>query len=161
MQAVRKTDLSLASESSSKSLKKSYKSIVAAILIAATFLLVPGKAWAVSIEAEGLNLPATVHGGEALRFTWHIRTPYPYDIDVDGKSYLLQMLWGWRKQQYLFFPLTQGFTIPAMGTCDVECSFTVPRNLQEQPYAVGFAVRGADMYTWFNGKSLQTHFEAE
>lgn len=115
----------------------------------------------VDIEAEGLNLPATVHGGEVLRFTLHIRNPYPYDIDVDGKSYLLQMLWGWRKQQYLFFPLTQGFTIPAKGTCDVECSFTVPRNLQEQPYAVGFAVRGADMYTWFNGKSLQTHFEAE
>ena len=55
MQAVRKTDLSLASESSSKSLKKSYKSIVAAIFIAATFLLASGPAWAVSITAEGLK----------------------------------------------------------------------------------------------------------
>ncbi len=115
----------------------------------------------VEITAEGLDLPETVHGGEQLRFTLHIRNPYPYDIRVDGRNYLLQMLWGWRKQQYLFFPLTQGFTIPAEGTCDVECSFEVPRNLREQPYAVGFAVRGADMYTWFNGESLQTRFSAE
>ena len=55
MQAVMKIDLSLASESSSKSLKKSYKSIVAAIFIAATFLLASGPAWAVSITAEGLK----------------------------------------------------------------------------------------------------------
>ena len=56
MRMAMKTDLSLASESSSKSLKKSYKSIVAAIFIAATFLLASGPAWAVSITAEGLKL---------------------------------------------------------------------------------------------------------
>ena len=55
MQTVRKTDLSLASESFSKSPTKSYKSIVAAIFIAATFLLVSSPAWAVSITAEGLK----------------------------------------------------------------------------------------------------------
>lgn len=115
----------------------------------------------VEITAEGLDLPETVRGGEPLSFTLHIRNPYPYDIIVDGENYILQMLWGWRKQQYLFFPLTQGFTIPAEGECDVECSFEVPHDLREQPYAVGFAVRGADMYTWFNGESLQTQFAAE
>ena len=55
MRTVRKTDLSLASESFSKSPTKSYKSIVAAIFIAATFLLVSSPAWAVSITAEGLK----------------------------------------------------------------------------------------------------------
>ena len=114
----------------------------------------------VEITAEGLDLPETVHGGEQLHFTVHISNPYPYPIHVDGQNYILQMLWGWRKQQYLFFPLTQGFTLPANGTCDVECSFDVPDNLRKQPYAVGFAVRGRDMYTWFNGKSIQTHFKA-
>ena len=113
----------------------------------------------VEITAEGLDLPETVHGGEQLHFTVHISNPYPYPIHVDGQNYILQMLWGWRKQQYQFFPLTQGFTLPANGTCDVECSFVVPDNLRKQPYAVGFAVRGRDMYTWFNGKSLQTHFK--
>lgn len=47
--------MSLASESFSKSPTKSYKSIVAAIFIAATFLLVSSPAWAVSITAEGLK----------------------------------------------------------------------------------------------------------
>ena len=50
-----RTDSVLALENCSSSRRKSYISIVAAILIAATFLLVPGKAWAVSIEAEGLK----------------------------------------------------------------------------------------------------------
>ena len=45
----------MALENCSSSRRKSYISIVAAIFIAATFLLVPGKAWAVSIEAEGLK----------------------------------------------------------------------------------------------------------
>ena len=69
------------------------------------------------------------------------------------------MLWGWRKQAYRFYPLTQGFTIPAGGETEVQCTFTVPDDLQRQDYNVGFAVRHRDMYTWFCGKPMQTHFE--
>lgn len=106
--------------------------------------------------ADGFVLPERVHRGQRFDFTLRIENPYPYDIRVDGRDCMLEMLWGWRKQRYSFYPLTQGFTLPAEGSTEVECSFTIPDNLAPQPYKVGFAVRGRDMYTWFNSEPMQT-----
>lgn len=113
----------------------------------------------VAVAAHGLELPPTVHPGDRFDFTLDIINPYSYDIEVDGETVLLEMLWGWRKQEFKFLPLTQGFTIPSEGSVSVDCSFTVPDDFAAQSYMVGFAVRHKDMYTWFCGQSQQTRVE--
>lgn len=109
----------------------------------------------VEIESD-LQLPEQVQRGQEFKFRLTIYNPYPYDIEVDGEQYKLQMAWGWRKQQYHFYPVAEGFTVPARGEQTVECSFVVPDELSEQPYKVGFALHHCDMYTWFNSEGQQT-----
>ncbi len=110
----------------------------------------------ITIEAVGLRLPERAYAGDRFDFALKIHNPYPYDIHVDGDTVRLEMLWGWRKQPYRFFPLAEDTILPAGGTVETECSFTVPATLRPQPYRVGFAVRHRDMYTWFCGKTMQT-----
>lgn len=110
----------------------------------------------ITIETVGLRLPERVHAGDRFDFTLRITNPYPYDISVDGDNVRLEMLWGWRKQPYSFFPLAEGIVLPAGGTVYTEFPFIVPETLRPQPYRVGFAVRHRDMYTWFCGKTVQT-----
>lgn len=112
----------------------------------------------VEIESN-LVLPEEVKRGERFDFVLTINNPYSYDIEVDGKQYLLQMTWGWRKQQYRFYPIGHSVKIPAEGTVNVDCSFVVPDELPAQPYKVGFVVHHRDMYTWFNGEPQQTEIK--
>ena len=112
----------------------------------------------VEIESD-LELPAEVKRGEKFDFVLTINNPYSYDIEVDGEQYLLQMAWGWRKQQYHFYPIGQSVKIPAYGEVKVDCSFVVPEELPAQPYNVGFVLHHRDMYTWFNGEAQQTEIK--
>lgn len=112
----------------------------------------------VEIESN-LVLPEEVKRGERLDFVLTINNPYSYDIEIDGEQYLLQMTWGWRKQQYRFYPIGHSVKIPAEGTVNVDCSFVVPEELPAQPYKVGFVVHHRDMYTWFNGEPQQTEIK--
>lgn len=111
------------------------------------------------IETEDFALPSTVHAGERFDFRLKISNPYPYDIVVDGREFVLEMLWGWRKQTFSHYPLAQGLAVPAGGEVEVDCSFTIPDSLAPQSYNVGFAVRHKDMYTWFCGKPMVTQLE--
>lgn len=112
----------------------------------------------VEIESN-LMLPEEVKRGERFDFVLTLNNPYSYDIEIDGEQYLLQMTWGWRKQQYRFYPIGHSVKIPAEGTVNVECSFVVPEELPAQPYKVGFVVHHRDMYTWFNGEPQQTEIK--
>ena len=112
----------------------------------------------VEIESD-LELPEEVKRGERFDFVLTINNPYSYDIEVDGEQYLLQMAWGWRKQQYHFYPIGQSVTIPAGGKVNVDCSFVVPKELPAQPYNVGFVLHHRDMYSWFNGEAQQTEIK--
>ena len=112
----------------------------------------------VEIESN-LMLPEEVKRGERFDFVLTINNPYSYDIEIDGEQYLLQMTWGWRKQQYRFYPIGHSVKIPAEGTVNVDCSFVVPEELPAQPYKVGFVVHHRDMYTWFNGEPQQTEIK--
>ncbi len=112
----------------------------------------------VEIESN-LVLPEEVKRGERFDFVLTINNPYSYDIEIDGEQYLLQMTWGWRKQQYRFYPIGHSVKIPAEGTVNVDCSFVVPDELPAQPYKVGFVVHHRDMYTWFNGEPQQTEIK--
>lgn len=112
----------------------------------------------VEIESN-LVLPEEVKRGERFDFVLTINNPYSYDIEIDGEQYLLQMTWGWRKQQYRFYPIGESVKIPAEGTVNVDCSFVVPDELPSQPYKVGFVVHHRDMYTWFNGEPQQTEIK--
>ena len=112
----------------------------------------------VEIESN-LVLPEEVKRGERFDFVLTINNPYSYDIEIDGEQYLLQMTWGWRKQQYRFYPIGHSVKIPAEGTVNVDCSFVVPEELPAQPYKVGFVVHHRDMYTWFNGEPQQTEIK--
>ncbi|MBR2007974.1 MAG: hypothetical protein IKA01_08385, partial [Alistipes sp.] len=112
----------------------------------------------VEIESN-LMLPEEVKRGERFDFVLTINNPYSYDIEIDGEQYLLQMTWGWRKQQYRFYPIGHSVKIPAEGTVNVDCSFVVPDELPAQPYKVGFVVHHRDMYTWFNGEPQQTEIK--
>ncbi|MBR4995440.1 MAG: glycosyltransferase family 39 protein [Alistipes sp.] len=109
----------------------------------------------VEIQSD-LQLPEEVSRGDKFNFSLTINNPYPYDIEVDGQQYMLQMAWGWRKQQYHFYPLESGFVVPAGGTKVVECNFVVPEELDNQPYKVGFVLHHRDMYTWLNDKGQRT-----
>ena len=112
----------------------------------------------VEIESN-LVLPEEVKRGERFDFVLTINNPYSYDIEIDGEQYLLQMTWGWRKQQYRFYPIGHSVKIPAEGTVNVDCSFVVPEELPAQPYKVGFVLHHRDMYTWFNGEPQQTEIK--
>jgi hypothetical protein len=112
----------------------------------------------VEIESD-LVLPEEVKRGERLDFVLTIKNPYQYDVEVDGEQYLLQMAWGWRKQQYRFYDIGHNVTIPAGGEAKVKCSFIVPEELPSQPYKVGFVLHHRDMYTWFNSESQQTEIK--
>ena len=100
-------------------------------------------------------LPESVHTGEVLQLSLRIENPYLYDIIVDGREILFEMLWSRRKEECRFVPLCDGFCIPAGGSIEVDCSVTVPQDLPECEYTVGFAVRHKDMSTWFCGGQNQ------
>lgn len=113
----------------------------------------------VSIEVGDFELPERVHAGDRFDFTLGISNPYPYDIEIDGEEVLLEMLWGWRKQEYRFYPLAKDIVLPAGGTVEVGCTFEVPDELPQQNYNTGFALRNRYMYTWFCGKPMKTCLE--
>ena len=100
-------------------------------------------------------LPESVQAGGELQLSLRIENPYDYDIVVDGREILFEMLWSRRKEGCRYVPLCDGFCIPAGGSIEVDCSVTVPADLSAREYTVGFAVRHKDMSTWFCGGQVQ------
>ena len=112
----------------------------------------------VTIEVEDFILPETVKAGDRLTAKLKIHNPYPYDIEVDGKTHTLAMCWRWRVPRCNYFSLAEGFTIKAGGDAEVECEFTVPdaEQLPAQRYKVGFAIHHRDIPTWYNSEVFVT-----
>ena len=112
----------------------------------------------VTIEVEDFNLPETLTVGDKLSAKLKISNPYPYDIEVDGKTHTLAICWRWRIPRCSYFPLTQNFTIPAKSEVEVECQFTIPdqEQLPLQRYKMGFAIRHRDIPAWYNSEIFTT-----
>lgn len=112
----------------------------------------------VTTSVNRFGLTEIVTPSKKIDFDIDILNPYPYDITIDDESISLCMLWGWNKQNYHFYKLGFKGTIPSKEKINFVGTFSVPEELEEQMYKVGFAVNKTDMFTWFASPVYKTKF---
>ena len=103
----------------------------------------------VDVSAEGL--PAKAVPGDSMRLSLTLTNPYGRDVLIDSTQSLV-MVWKYSRFDVIEYTVCRDALIPAGGSIQLTIDFTVPEELADRVYKVGFALKRTGYIYWFNGQ---------
>ncbi|MFI3240473.1 MAG: glycosyltransferase family 39 protein [Bacteroidales bacterium] len=95
------------------------------------------------------ELPFSVAPNDVLKLVLEVYNPYDYPITVDGENIRMQLILQAMRTDYRVGEITNNLTLKAGETLHINYEYTIPADVADGEYKLGFVILGTEKKGWF------------
>lgn len=107
------------------------------------------------LDVKFTGIPSKIECGQKLSVDLTVTNPYNYAVST-GPDTRLVMIWKWARYDFFEYDTDMELTVQPGESVNKTFEFTLPDELADRKYSVGFAFKSGVCAYWFNGNPIKT-----